>query len=74
MAEIREFGGVAVADEGGGAVEVLEAIVVGGVAVDDSGEVAEFVEDGGEQVVASVGGGVGGGAEEAEFRIQHSEF
>jgi len=32
--------------------------------VDDACEVAEFVEDCGEEVVAAVGGGAGGGAEE----------
>jgi hypothetical protein len=37
--------------------------VVGGVAGDDALDVTEFVEDGGEEIVVSVGGGAGSGLE-----------
>ncbi len=59
-----EWGAVAVALEGGGAGDIGDAAVVGGVATDQAREVAEFVEDGGEEVVVAVGSGAKGGAEE----------
>jgi Pentapeptide repeats (8 copies) len=68
-----EGGAVAVALEGGGAVDVGDAAVVGGVAADQTREVAEFVENGGEEVVVAIGGGAKGGAEEG-FRVHTSEF
>jgi hypothetical protein len=65
VATIRGEGDVvAVALEGGGAGDIGDAIVVGGGATDEAREVAEFVEDGGEEVVVAVGGGAKGGAEE----------
>ena len=48
-------------------------VVVGRVAIDDSGEVAEFMEDGCEEVVASIGGRVRDGAEEG-FCLEGLEF
>jgi Pentapeptide repeats (8 copies) len=77
---LGEWGAVAVAEVGGGAVDGLDAAVVGGVATDQAREVAEFVEDGGEEVVVAIGGGAKGGAEEgfsvhtSEFRVHTSEF
>jgi hypothetical protein len=70
---LGEGGAVAVALEGGGAGDIGDAAVVGGVATDQAREVAEFVEDGGEEVVVAVGGGAEGGAEEG-FRVQGSKF
>ncbi len=74
VAAIRcEGDAVAVADEGGGARDELDSIVVGGGAADQAREVAEFVEDCGEEVVAAIGFGAKGGAEEG-FSVQRSEF
>ncbi len=74
VAAIRcEGDAVAVADEGGGAVDVGDSIVVGGGAADQAREVAEFVKYCCEEVVVAVGGGAKGGAEEG-FTVQGSKF
>lgn len=58
----------AIAHKEGGAVHGLHMSIEGGVAGDDSVEVSEFVEDGGEEVIATEGrgawGGFGGGVGE----------
>jgi hypothetical protein len=63
VAAVRgEDGAEAVADEGFAAVDGLEVVVVVAVACDEALEMAGFVEEGGEEVVVTVGEAVGGGA------------
>lgn len=47
--------------EGGDAVDIADVGVEGTIAFDDAVEVSEFVEDGGEEVIFTVCGTVGGG-------------
>lgn len=55
-------GAEAIADEGFAAVDALDMAIVVAVACDKALEVGGFMEDSGEQVVATVGGAVCGGA------------
>jgi hypothetical protein len=62
-----EGGSESTIDEGGDAVDVLNMGIEGIIATNDTVEVSEFVEDGGEKVVfacgCACGGTVGGGTE-----------
>jgi hypothetical protein len=57
-----EDGAEAVANEGFAAVDGLDMAIVVAVAGDDALEVGGFVEEGGEEVVVTVGEAIGGGA------------
>ncbi len=57
-----EDGAEAVAHESLAAVDALDMAIVVAVAGDEALEVGGFVEEGGEEVVVTIGSAVGGGA------------